>query len=113
VYLTTNLVNNRKYIGVRTYKNTVNDDKYFGSGSIIKVALDKYGKDNFKREILFEGSAKECYAYEKKVVTQAVVDNPEYYNISLGGWGGYRGKEATAKMRNTLKDNYKKIIRGR
>ena len=48
IYLTTNLVNNKKYIGV----DTKNNKYYFGSGTIIKQALKKYGKNNFTKEIL-------------------------------------------------------------
>jgi hypothetical protein len=109
VYLTVNKVNNKKYIGVRTYKNSINDDKYLGSGSAIKAAITKYGHNNFSRSTIFEGTATECYAYEKELVNQSIVDAPQYYNISLGGWGGYRGEEATERMKETLRNNYNNL----
>jgi len=50
VYITTNLVNEKKYIGSHTCKDL--NDGYLGSGTYLKLALKKYGVDNFKREIL-------------------------------------------------------------
>lgn len=47
VYLTTNLVNNKKYIGQHYGEVT---DSYIGSGSILKKAIEKYGKNNFKKK---------------------------------------------------------------
>jgi group I intron endonuclease len=48
VYITINLINGKKYIG----KDIKNNPKYLGSGSLFKEAVKKYGKENFKKEIL-------------------------------------------------------------
>jgi predicted nucleic acid-binding Zn-ribbon protein len=48
VYITTNLINGKKYIG----KDTKNNSSYLGSGSLFKEDLKKYGKENFKKEII-------------------------------------------------------------
>ena len=51
IYLTQNLTNNRKYIGQRkwnTFEN-ISEDKYLGSGIILKQAIQKYGEGNFKK----------------------------------------------------------------
>ena len=49
IYKTTCLVNGKIYIG----KHEGNEnDNYLGSGEIFSLALRKYGKENFKREIL-------------------------------------------------------------
>lgn len=48
IYITTNIVNGKKYLG----KDTKNDPNYLGSGVILKLAIKKYGKENFKKEIV-------------------------------------------------------------
>ena len=48
VYLTTNTINNKKYIGM--CKNT-HRDNYLGSGKVLKQGIDKKGKENFTRGI--------------------------------------------------------------
>ena len=47
--MTTNLINNKKYIGMHYGSE---DDDYLGSGKLLTRAIKKYGKENFKREIL-------------------------------------------------------------
>ena len=48
IYKISNLINNKFYIG----QDIKNNPKYFGSGKLITVAIKKYGKENFKKEIL-------------------------------------------------------------
>lgn len=48
IYRTTNLVNGKYYIG----KQKKYTDRYLGSGIALKFAIKKYGKENFKKEIL-------------------------------------------------------------
>ena len=50
VYLTTNLVNSKIYVGVHSTYNL--DDYYLGSGIAIKKSIKKYSRDSFKRQIL-------------------------------------------------------------
>jgi len=50
LYKTTNLINNKTYIGIHQ-TNDLNDG-YLGSGIAFKKALKKYGKENFFREII-------------------------------------------------------------
>ena len=50
IYMTTNNINGMKYIG--KHHGEV-DDLYLGSGKKLKEDIDKYGKDNFTKSILF------------------------------------------------------------
>jgi len=58
LYLTTNIINGKQYIGSHLTDNP--EDEYIGSGKLIKNAIKKYGKENFRREIL-----KECETIEE------------------------------------------------
>ena len=55
VYKTANLVNRKTYIG----KDSKNNETYYGSDKILNFAIKKYGKKNFKKEILETCEAKE------------------------------------------------------
>lgn len=86
IYKITNLVNGKIYIG----KDTVSDINYYGSGVLIKRAIEKYGIQNFKKEILEECiSNNELCMKEKYWIEYYNSTNLEIgYNISKGGDGG-------------------------
>lgn len=65
-------------------------EKYLGSGTILKNAIKRHGKENFKRKILQEcNTREELEAAEKKWIAKFDASNSvEYYNISEGGMGG-------------------------
>lgn len=50
IYVTTNLINGKIYVGQHS-TNDLNDN-YLGSGKMLQQSIKKYGKSNFKREIL-------------------------------------------------------------
>ena len=53
IYLTTNLVNGKIYIGRSEFsENKRHNAIYLGSGHKFKIAFKKYGRKNFKRKIL-------------------------------------------------------------
>lgn len=87
IYLTTNLINNKKYIGKRRYyKNWKN---YLGSGKLLTRAIEKYGKENFSRIILQECDSLEQLDQAEKnwIKHYNAVDSEEFYNIAEGGGG--------------------------
>jgi hypothetical protein len=86
IYKTTNLLNGKFYIGKHN-QPTSEFDGYYGSGSLLKKAIKKYGKDNFIRETLFEFSD-EHSAYHKEItVIRDHLSNPLCYNLRTGGTG--------------------------
>ncbi len=88
IYKITNKVNNKIYIGAHKTSNL--EDGYMGSGSAIKNALIKYGKDNFKKEIIdYCENSDKMYLVEKKLVTKEFIKLPTNYNLKEGGDGGF------------------------
>lgn len=103
VYKTTNLINNKIYIGVHETDNL--EDGYLGTGRMITRAIKKYGRKNFKREILFIFDRQdEAYEKEKELVTESFINNPNTYNLAMGGWGG---REFTSKQKQILSEKFK------
>lgn len=87
IYLTTNLINGKKYIGA----DSRDLPSYLGSGIIIKQAIKKYGKENFKKIIL--EVCGESMLYDREIYWinhYNAVNSPVFYNISNGGKGGNR-----------------------
>ena len=88
VYKTTNLVNGKFYIGTHKTKH-LNDD-YLGSGKYLKRAIEKHGKENFKKEILFVfDNPEEMFAKEAELVTEDFIAENNCYNLKAGGSGGF------------------------
>jgi hypothetical protein len=86
VYKTTNLVNKQFYIGY--HKTTNLSDDYLGSGTRIMNSIQKYGKENFKREILFIfESMEEAFSKEEEVIEIYRNKDPLCMNIRRGGIG--------------------------
>ena len=87
IYLTTNLINGKKYIGKHFGEL---DDGYLGSGKLLQRAISKYGVENFSREILdFSKSEEENCEKEKYYIALFDACNNEmFYNIHEGGKGG-------------------------
>lgn len=85
IYLTTNLINGKKYVGL--HESPVFTEDYKGSGKIIKLAFEKYGWDNFKVELLQEcDTFEELNQAEKDWIAKLdAVHSHEYYNICYGG----------------------------
>lgn len=78
------LLNNKTYIGKHQTNNL--DDGYFGSGKLLKRAIQKHGILNFTKEILFVfDNEKEMNEKEKELVKPG----PNSYNLCDGGLGGF------------------------
>ena len=86
VYKITNKINDKYYIGVHKTDNP--NDAYMGSGLAIKNAIQKYGKQNFEKEILLISEDKQpAYDLEKELTVD--FDKSNTYNMKRGGVGGF------------------------
>jgi hypothetical protein len=84
IYKTTNLLNNKIYIGQHITSNL--DDGYLGSGIAITKAISMHGRKNFKREILyFCESKEELNEKEREIVNEEFVKRRDTYNLVCGG----------------------------
>ena len=88
IYKTTNLINGRVYIGKHCVSEY--DPTYYGSGKLLKKAIKKYGKENFKNELLLEAETEsQLNELEKKTIREyREMFGRKLYNIAEGGNGG-------------------------
>ena len=87
-YKITNTINNHFYYGAHSTNNL--NDHYFGSGIKLKEAIKKYGKENFKLEIIkFFKTREELSEYEFNIVNEDLIKSKECYNICPGGLGSF------------------------
>lgn len=89
IYITTNNINGKKYIGQKKYYG--NYETYIGSGIALKNAINKYGKENFTREIIENCKTKEELDSREKfwIEYYNATESEDFYNITSGGDGGF------------------------
>jgi len=87
-YQIKNKINGNYYFGVHKTDNL--DDGYMGSGKRLKYAIEKYGPENFEKEILeFFNTYEEALDFEYSIVTEEIIIDPSCYNLTLGGGNGF------------------------
>lgn len=96
VYMHRNKINDKKYIGITCRKKPKhrwgkNGNSY--KGQVFKIAIDKYGWDNFEHLILYKNlCAKDAYLKEQELIKRYKTNEKEYgYNLSIGGEHGSTG----------------------
>lgn len=103
VYITTNLINGKQYVGDHSTNNL--DDKYIGSGRRLLPSIKKYGRNNFKKEILeFFPTKQEAFDLQEKYINEYNTLVPNGYNISPKGGHNVKGcfsEESKIKMSKT------------
>lgn len=85
IYITTNLIDGKRYIGQKKFDDYWKG--YLGSGKHLREAIKKYGRENFSRNIV-------AIAYSKEELDDAEISiikflgadkSRDYYNIAEGG----------------------------
>lgn len=86
IYKTTNNITGKIYIG----QDSKNDPEYLGSGKILKQSIQKYGIQNFTKEIIETCETKELLN-EREIYWISYFNSCDRnigYNIAFGGNGG-------------------------
>jgi group I intron endonuclease len=104
IYKTVNLVNEKIYVG----RNKSNNPNYLGSGTLLHLAIKKYGIENFKKEILEECENSLLDEREKFWIKFLDSQNPVVgYNIADGGHNDFTMNDyVKKKISKTLKGKY-------
>lgn len=112
IYITTNLINKKKYIGQHTTDNL--NDGYLGSGKLLHRAIEKYGIENFKREIVvYADSVKELDKLEMQYIEKFnACSSNDYYNIHVGGSGGNTILGYTKEEKEAFINKMKEVTSG-
>jgi group I intron endonuclease len=106
IYKISNIINNKLYIG----KDCKNNKNYYGSGKLIILAIKKYGKENFKKEII-EICEDKNILNEREIywISKLNTITPNGYNISKGGEGsiGMLGKKHKEETKRKMRKSHK------
>jgi hypothetical protein len=98
VYCTTNIINNKIYVGVHKTENPDIFDGYIGCGIYVtqpytyqhaktnlQYAVKKHGVNNFKRQILATfDDAESAYLLESDIVNYNFLERNDVYNMMVG-----------------------------
>jgi group I intron endonuclease len=125
IYKTTNLITGKIYVG----KHTTGKKNYLGSGKWLKRSVKKYGRHNFKREVLETcTSLEELDIREIYWIAQLDARNPKIgYNLNKGGLGNSsedvsgrknpmynkKHKESSKKLMSLKRIGKSNIIKGK
>lgn len=104
VYRTTNLINQKYYIGKHSSEDP--NDGYLGSGKALQQAIKKYGIDKFNKEVLFLFD-NEIDAYNKETDILEELDgvkDPLCYNLCYGGVGFWKGSTHSEETRQKISE---------
>ncbi len=107
LYKTTNLINNKYYIGRHSTSN--DKDNYKGSGVALKEAILKYGIENFVVEILQYFTTYEELIEAEKIAVEKAVQDENSYNIGVGGYGGSLKEQWTLERKKRHRHKMKLI----
>lgn len=90
IYITTNHINGKKYIGQKKYDKYNHWKTYLGSEILLSRAINKYGRENFSKEIIEECETRDKLNAREKywIFYHDAVNSDKFYNLASGGDGG-------------------------
>lgn len=101
VYITTNRINGKIYVG----KDSANNPEYLGSGNYFKAAVKKHGRENFTKAILEYCNDKE-HMSEREIFWISKLNSMDRnvgYNQNKGGAGDWNNIERIGKTGYSLR----------
>lgn len=120
IYKITNIINNKCYIGEtvqidpgKRWRKHISSANTTKDCPLLAAAINKYGIDKFKFEILIICFDEDRFEYEKEYILKYNSQRPHGYNILDGGqYGGSRlgthlSDETKEKISNALKQFHK------
>lgn len=101
IYCITNKLNNKTYIGQHKTSNV--SDSYMGSGVVINKAFQKYGIENFSKEILAVAETQENIdILERVFIALYRQAGKAEYNIADGGSGRHCSGEFEKRRKQKI-----------
>lgn len=87
IYIVTNTITNKKYLGKKALNKGTRWQSYYGSSDLIKQDIKTYGKESFSREIIHVAySQRELTYYETKLqFIYEVLESDAWYNSNILG----------------------------
>lgn len=109
IYRTECLLNNMFYVG-RHSTNSLKDG-YYGSGAKLKKMIKKYGKENFKVEILyFCANFVDLVKLEMKIVNKELLKDSKCLNTRTGGINAILIGENNPNYGKRLPEDHVKLL---
>ena len=107
IYCITNSINGKQYVGLTT-RNIEESKSYYGSGVYINRSIKKYGKKNFKKEILeLCNNDKQLKKQEIHWIQKLNTKAPNGYNLTDGGDGVLN---PTEEVRTKISEKLKLLV---
>jgi group I intron endonuclease len=95
IYKTTNLINGKIYVGQDRYNN----QRYLGSGRLLKESIKKHGIENFKKEVLEYCSLENLNEREAFWIAELnSASSSVGYNLTSGGTQRYELSEESRQL---------------
>jgi hypothetical protein len=103
IYKITNKLNGMQYIGSHWGKL---NDSYLGSGLAMRKAIEKYGKHNFKKEIIEIADNKDLLLEKERYWLEKFncAINPKFYNLTNVAGGGFMSDGKTSEEKKIIRE---------